>query len=89
MQDEILFTRDATARRWYQKTITQNMIWHNGLRMFNALPASVKQGRNLDEFKCQIFETLREQFPVQEKNIEMLQIMVKNRNLHRKKKLLE
>jgi hypothetical protein len=75
MQDEMLFTRDATARTLrnaedfrlprYQKTSTQNMIWHNnGLRVFNALPPSVKQGRNLDEFKCQIFEIMQEQFPV-------------------------
>jgi hypothetical protein len=74
MQDEMLFTRDATARTLrnaddfrlprYQKTSTQNMIWHNGLRMFNALQPSVKQGRNLDGVKCQIFEIMREQFPV-------------------------
>jgi hypothetical protein len=65
MQDEMLFTRAATARTQrnavyfrlprYQKTSTQNMIWHNGLRLFKALPPSVKQGRNLEEFKCQIF----------------------------------
>jgi hypothetical protein len=47
-----------------QKTSAQNMIWHNGLRMFNELPPSVKQGRNLDEFKYQIFEIMRDQFPV-------------------------
>jgi hypothetical protein len=67
MQDEMLFTRDATARTLrtaddyslprYQKTSTLNMIWHNGLRMF-------KQGRNIDEFKCQIFEMMQDQFPV-------------------------
>jgi hypothetical protein len=74
MQDEMLFTRDATARTLrnaddfrqprYQKTNTQNMIWHNGLRIFKGLPPSVKQGQNLDEFKSQTFEIMREQFPV-------------------------
>jgi hypothetical protein len=48
----------------YQKISTPNMIWHNRLRMFNALPASVNYGRNFDEIKCQIFEIMREQFPV-------------------------
>jgi Reverse transcriptase (RNA-dependent DNA polymerase) len=74
MQDEVLFTRNATTRTLrnaedfrlprYLKTTTQNMIWHDGLRMFNELPPSIKQGRNLEEFKCQIFEIMRERFPV-------------------------
>jgi hypothetical protein len=68
----------------YQKTSTQNMIWHNGLRMFNALPPSVKHGRNLDE-KCQIFEIMRELFPVwtNKKIFVMLKIICKKqkRNL--------
>jgi hypothetical protein len=69
MQDEMLFTRDTTARtqrnadafRLPRYPSTQNMIWHNGLKMFNALPHSVNQGRNFDEFKCQIFEIMIEQ----------------------------
>jgi hypothetical protein len=48
MQDELLFTRDATAKTRrksndlrllrYQKTNMQRMIWHNGLRTFDGLP---------------------------------------------------
>jgi hypothetical protein len=61
LQGEILYTREATTRTLrnadnfrlprYQRSYTQNMMWHDGLQHFNELPTEAKRERNIERFK--------------------------------------
>jgi hypothetical protein len=72
LQDEILYTHEATTRTLrnaddfrlprYQRSYTQNMIWHDGLQLFNELPTEAKRERNIERFKEYAREFVKERF---------------------------
>jgi hypothetical protein len=74
LQDEILYTREATTRTRtlriaddlrlprYQRSYTQNIIWHDGLQLFNELPTEAKRERSIERFKEYAREFGKERF---------------------------
>jgi hypothetical protein len=75
LQDEILYTRETTTRtlrnaddfglpryKLIKRSYTQNMIWHDGLQLFNELPTEAKRERNIERFQEYARKFVKERF---------------------------
>jgi hypothetical protein len=48
----------------YNRTYTQNSLWHAGFNEFNKLPTSVKTSENLNYFKEEVKKHLKLKYPI-------------------------
>jgi hypothetical protein len=74
MSEEVQFNRDATERVLrntndfrlpkYNKSCTQNSMWHAGLKLFNELPTEIKNTINIDAFKKAVEPWIKVKCPV-------------------------
>jgi hypothetical protein len=74
LSSKLLYTREATTHVLrnaddfrlprYNRTYTQNSLWHAGLNEFNKLPLNVKNSDNLNYFKEQVKEHLKLKYPI-------------------------
>jgi hypothetical protein len=74
LSSKLIYTREATTcvlrnaddfhLPRYNRTYTENSLWHAGFKKFNKLPINVKTSENLNYFKEDIRKHLKLKFPI-------------------------